>query len=73
MSQSSPEGIILGPGSKLVSASLSVNDEKVFESTREIAVRTYKDLIESNKMFDTPLVWTAWKRAFDTAKKEFKR
>ena len=31
MSQSSPEGIILGKGSRIVSASLSVNKEKVFE------------------------------------------
>lgn len=31
MSKSSPEGIILGKGSKLISASLSVGKEKVFE------------------------------------------
>ena len=31
MSQSSPEGIILGKGSRIISASLSVNKEKVFE------------------------------------------
>lgn len=30
MSQSSPEGIILGKGSKLISASLSINDKEVF-------------------------------------------
>lgn len=29
MSQSSPEGIILGKGSKLVSANLSINENKV--------------------------------------------
>ena len=31
MSQSSPEGIILGKGSKLVSFELSINKEKVLE------------------------------------------
>lgn len=31
MSQSSPEGIILGKGSKLVSLELSINKEKVLE------------------------------------------
>lgn len=29
MSQSSPEGIILGKGSKLISLELSINEEKV--------------------------------------------
>ena len=31
MSKSSPEGIILGKGSRIISASLTVNKEKVFE------------------------------------------
>ena len=31
MSHSSPEGIILGKGSRIVSASFSINKEKVFE------------------------------------------
>lgn len=35
MSQSSPEGIILGKGSKLVSAELSINGEKVFSTVKE--------------------------------------
>lgn len=47
--------------------------KEIEESTREIAVRTYKDLIESNKLFDSPIVWSAWKRAFDIAEKEFKK
>ena len=40
MSQSSPEGIILGKGSKLVSADLSINGEKVFSTKQE---KTYTE------------------------------
>jgi len=43
------------------------------ETTREIAFRTYNDLVENNKMFDTPIIWVAWKKAFDLARKEFKK
>jgi hypothetical protein len=35
MAQSSPEGIILGPGSKLVSLDLSINKEKVLSIKQE--------------------------------------
>jgi lipoate-protein ligase A len=35
MAQSSPEGIILGPGSKLVSLDLFVNEEKVLSIKQE--------------------------------------
>jgi hypothetical protein len=35
MAQSSPEGIILGPGSKLVSLDLFVNEEKVLSTKQE--------------------------------------
>lgn len=35
MSHSSPEGIVLGKGSKLVSAELSINKEKVFSIKQE--------------------------------------
>lgn len=35
MSQSSPEGIILGKGSKIVSAEVSINDEKRFSLNQE--------------------------------------
>lgn len=43
------------------------------ETTREIAVRTYNELIKSNKMFETPITWVIWKRAFDVAEKELKK
>jgi len=35
MSQSSPEGIVLGKGSQLISAELSINKEKVFTVKQE--------------------------------------
>jgi hypothetical protein len=35
MAKSSPEGIILGPGSKLVSLDLFVNEEKVLSIKQE--------------------------------------
>jgi len=42
------------------------------ETTREIALRTYNELVKDNKIFDSPTIWIAWKRAFDIAEKEFK-
>ena len=45
MSQSSPEGIILGKGSKLVSLNLSINKEKVLE---------IKEVEKIKKIFITP-------------------
>lgn len=41
------------------------------ETTREIALRTYKDATEHG-MMDTPMNWHIWKRAFDTAERELK-
>lgn len=41
MSYSSPEGIILGKGSKLVSSSLSINNEIVYET--EVKQKTYTE------------------------------
>lgn len=41
MSQSSPEGIILGKGSKLVSAELSINKEKVLDIKKENTRRVF--------------------------------
>lgn len=41
------------------------------ETTREIALRTYKDAI-AHGMMDTPMNWHIWKRAFDTAERELK-
>jgi hypothetical protein len=43
------------------------------QTTREIAVRTYNELIKTNNMFNTPIIWVAWKRAFDSAEREFKK
>jgi hypothetical protein len=42
MSQSSPEGIILGKGSKLISADLQINQEKVL-IVRENADKNYSE------------------------------
>jgi hypothetical protein len=44
MSQSSPEGIILGKGSIIVSASLSVDKEKVFEFKEKEKTYTEKEM-----------------------------
>lgn len=41
------------------------------ETTREIALRTYKDATEHG-MMDTPMNWHIWKRAFNTAERELK-
>ena len=41
------------------------------ETTREIALRTYKDAT-AHGMMDTPMNWHIWKRAFDTAERELK-
>lgn len=41
MSQSSPEGIILGKGSKLVSAELSINKEKVLTIKKKNTRRVF--------------------------------
>jgi hypothetical protein len=43
MSQSSPEGIILGPGSKLVSLDLSINKEKVLSITQKQDKKLYSE------------------------------
>jgi hypothetical protein len=68
MSQSSPEGIILGKGSRIVSASLSVNKEKVFEiketpktyteSQMHLLMDKYQDyLFNSNDTLPTFKEW----------------
>lgn len=44
MSQSSPEGIILGKGSRIISASLSINKEKVFEIKETQKTYTEKEM-----------------------------
>lgn len=41
------------------------------ETTREIALRTYKDAT-AHGMINTPMNWHIWKRAFDTAERELK-
>ena len=41
------------------------------ETTREIALRAYKDAT-GHGMMDTPMNWHIWKRAFDTAERELK-
>lgn len=41
------------------------------KTTREIALRTYKDAT-AHGMMDTPMNWHIWKRAFDTAERELK-
>lgn len=41
MSQSSPEGIILGKGSKLVSLNLSINEEKILGLKKEKTRRVF--------------------------------
>lgn len=41
------------------------------ETTREIALRTYKEAT-AHGMMDTPMNWHIWKRAFDTAERELK-
>jgi hypothetical protein len=45
MSQSSPEGIILGKGSRLVSLDLSINDEKVL-SIKNDRLYTNEEVLE---------------------------
>ena len=42
MSQSSPEGIILGKGSKLISADLQINQERVL-TVRENVDKSYSE------------------------------
>jgi hypothetical protein len=42
------------------------------ETTREIALRTYKDATEHG-IIDTPMNWHIWKRAFDIAESELKK
>ena len=44
MSYSSPEGIILGKGSKLVSSSLSINNEIVYETEVKQKAYTEKEM-----------------------------
>ena len=41
------------------------------ETTREIALRTYKDAT-THGMMDTPMNWHIWKMAFDTSERELK-
>jgi hypothetical protein len=41
------------------------------ETTREIALRTYKEAI-AHGMMDTQMNWHIWKRAFYTAESELK-
>jgi hypothetical protein len=42
------------------------------ETTREIALRTYKEST-NNGMQDSPMNWHIWKRAFDVAESELKK
>lgn len=44
MSYSSPEGIILGKGSRIISATLSINKEKVFEIEEKQKTYTEKEM-----------------------------
>ena len=68
MSYSSPEGIILSEGSVLISSSLSINKEKVFEIKEPTKKYTEEEmyllmceyqeyLINSD---NTPLTFTEW-------------
>jgi hypothetical protein len=45
MSQSSPEGIILGKGSKLVSLDLSINEEMVLSMREKEILYTKEDVL----------------------------
>jgi len=51
MSQSSPEGIILGKGSKLISAELSINKEKVFVIKQETMVEAKQGALAKNHFY----------------------
>jgi hypothetical protein len=54
MAQSSPEGIILGPGSKLVSLDLSINKEKVLSIKQEERYTEEEVLVILEKLKDIP-------------------
>lgn len=80
MSYSSPEGIVLGKGSKLVSAELSINKEKVFSikqeklyTEEELFIRTLEAVNVGMRLRQDQLNGWSYESGNDTHKEWFEK